>query len=63
MRKENIHIRHAENSVHGEKRIENFSVDGYCQKTKTVYEFLGCFDHGHCKFDDPKKQLDTHLRV
>jgi len=22
-------------------------VDGYCLETNTVYEFLGCFWHGH----------------
>jgi G:T-mismatch repair DNA endonuclease (very short patch repair protein) len=22
-------------------------VDGYCAETRTVYEFLGCFFHGH----------------
>ena len=40
-------IRHAENHPHGEKRIENTYVDGYCEKTNTVYEFLGCYFHGH----------------
>ena len=29
MKNENVKIRHAENSPHGEKRIENFSVDDY----------------------------------
>ena len=24
-----------------------FSVDWYCPETKVVYEFLGCFYHGH----------------
>ena len=62
MRTENIHIRHAENSVHGEKRIQNYSVDGYCEETNTVYEFLGCFHHGHCVHDDPKKILETYIR-
>jgi len=23
------------------------SVDGYCLETNTVYEFFGCFWHGH----------------
>ena len=59
----NVKIRHAENSPHGEKRIENFSVDGYCEDTKTVYEFLGCYHHGHCIYDDPKKQLETLIRI
>ena len=55
MRTENIHIRHAEHSVHGEKRIENFSIDGYCEETNTVYEFLGCYHHGHCVHSNPTK--------
>lgn len=30
--------------------VPQYSVDGYCAETKTVYEFLGCFYHGHtCK--------------
>jgi G:T-mismatch repair DNA endonuclease (very short patch repair protein) len=24
-----------------------YSVDGYCAQSRTVYEFLGCFWHGH----------------
>ena len=62
METEHINIRHAENSVHGEKRIQNYSVDGFCEETNTVYEFLGCFHHGHCMYDDPKKILDTYIR-
>jgi hypothetical protein len=27
--------------------LPHLSVDGYCAETKTVYEFLGCFWHGH----------------
>jgi hypothetical protein len=27
--------------------LPNFSVDGYCAETKTVYEFNGCYWHGH----------------
>jgi G:T-mismatch repair DNA endonuclease (very short patch repair protein) len=27
--------------------LPHFSVDGYCAETRTVYEFLGCFFHGH----------------
>jgi hypothetical protein len=27
--------------------LPHFSVDGYCAGTRTVYEFLGCFCHGH----------------
>jgi len=24
-----------------------FSMDGYCSETRTIYEFNGCFHHGH----------------
>jgi len=27
--------------------LPHFSVDGYCPQTKTIYEFNGCFHHGH----------------
>ena len=27
--------------------LPNYSVDGYCAESRTVYEFLGCFWHGH----------------
>ena len=27
--------------------LPHFSVDGFCQETRTVYEFLGCYYHGH----------------
>jgi hypothetical protein len=27
--------------------VPNLSVDGFCVETGTVYEFLGCFWHGH----------------
>ncbi len=45
MRTNDIHIRHAENG--GEHRINNFSVDGFDEDNNTVYEFHGCFWHGH----------------
>jgi hypothetical protein len=41
-------IRHAGNG--GEFRLPElprYSVDGYCAATRTVYEFMGCFYHGH----------------
>ena len=59
----NIQIRHAENHVHGEKRIQNEYVDGFCDNT--IYEFLGCFHHGHScqnKYDIKKwEQTQTRL--
>ena len=27
-----------------------------------MYEFLGCQFHGHCKYDNPKKKLETYIR-
>jgi len=27
--------------------LPHVSVDGYCPETKTIYEFNGCFHHGH----------------
>ena len=42
--KDNIRIDHCMNGK--EKKIVNYSVDGYCQQTDTVYECLGCFMHG-----------------
>ena len=27
--------------------LPNLSVDGYCRETRKVYEFLGCYWHGH----------------
>lgn len=50
-KKENIFIQHIGNT--GEKilKINNkiFKLDGYCEKTNTIYEFLGDFWHGNPK--------------
>jgi hypothetical protein len=27
--------------------LSNLSVDGFCAETKTMYEFNGCYWHGH----------------
>ena len=42
--KEDLCIQHARNG--GEKRFGDYSLDGYCEETQTVYEFQGCFWHG-----------------
>ena len=42
--KEDLYIQHARNG--GEKRFEVYSLDGYCEETRTAYEFQGCFWHG-----------------
>ena len=39
--KEGICIQHVRNG--GEKRVGNYSLDGYCEETHTAYEFQGCF--------------------
>ena len=43
----NENMTHAENSVHGEVRIGNHSVHGFDVTTNTVYEYYGCYHHGH----------------
>ena len=27
--------------------LPHLSVDGFCPQTRTVYEFMGCYFHGH----------------
>ena len=41
---EEINIEHAKNG--GEKRVEGYSLDGFCEERNTAYEFHGCFWHG-----------------
>ena len=56
-----IAIRHAENNCNGEMRIENMYVDGFCKETNTVFEFFGCFHHGHqC---NPKHRLEEWIKT
>ena len=44
-KKNNIEIQHALNG--GEVNIKDIGkVDGFCNETKVVYEFQGCFWHG-----------------
>lgn len=48
MKKESIHIQHAENG--GEIKIPEIGkVDGYCKQTNTIYEFHGSYWHGKRK--------------
>ena len=42
--KEDLYIQHVRNG--GEKRVEGYSLDGYCEEINTAYEFQGCFWHG-----------------
>ena len=47
--KEDIRIQHVRNG--GEKRVGNYSLDGYCQETNTAYEYQGCYWHGKNLWD------------
>jgi G:T-mismatch repair DNA endonuclease (very short patch repair protein) len=41
-------IRHGRNGrEYRLPELPNFSVDGFCEETNTVYEFNGCYWHGH----------------
>ena len=45
---DNYHIKHARNGLEYRlPELPNFSVDAYCEETRIVYEFLGCYVHGH----------------
>lgn len=45
-----LKIIHRRNSPNGsEITIAGYKVDGYCPDTKTVYQFDGCYWHGHEK--------------
>jgi hypothetical protein len=49
MKKDNIFIQHAKNIGEKKIKINNklFKLDGYCEKTNTVYEFYGDIWHGN----------------
>ena len=64
MRTKNVKIRHAE-TPRGEYRIDNYKVDGYDEENNTVYEFHGCYHHGHfchTKWYNAKKWDNTVQR-
>nr|XP_022311186.1 uncharacterized protein LOC111116481 [Crassostrea virginica] len=50
-------IQHAWNG--GEVKFGNFTVDGYDESTRTVYEFYGCYWHG-CPICFPDLTTETH---
>ncbi|CAC5368814.1 unnamed protein product [Mytilus coruscus] len=58
MNEENVFIQHALNR--GEFKIPGtkFHVDGYCQETNDVFEFLGCHWHG-CRKCFPCERSET----
>ena len=49
MKNNKIKILHKLNNQK-EIRIGNYLVDGFCPKTKTVYEYNGCYYH-YCRFN------------
>lgn len=61
-----INISHAENGGEYKINYDNkiLKVDGYCKKTNTIYEFLGCYWHFHyyntCQFTKNKKLFEKN---
>ena len=53
-------IQHGQNR--GEVRIENYFVDGFDENTNTIYEYYGCYHHGHCHHYNPTKWTKTMKR-
>ena len=47
-RKQGVYIQHGRNV--GERREGPYFLDGCCEKTRTAYEFHGCFYHGCPKY-------------
>ena len=47
-------------SSEGEVMILNRHVDGYCEETKTIYQFHGCFFHG-CESCYDREEYNTVL--
>ena len=45
--KEIIHIRHQLNNTEKRIRDRRLPLDGFHAQTQTVYQFYGCFWHGH----------------
>ena len=43
---ENVHIQSMANGA--ERRVGCYQLDGFCEQTRTMYEFYGCYWHG-CK--------------
>ena len=61
---EGITIRHGHNGKEYRlPELPNYSVDGYCEKEKTVYEFLGCFWHGHTCLSFRDRPLGTECET
>lgn len=45
--KEGIEIRHQFNGKEKRVGMRRLPVDGWCKETQTIYQFHGCFWHGH----------------
>jgi G:T-mismatch repair DNA endonuclease (very short patch repair protein) len=60
---ENNHRLNSKLSVGGETKILDHFVDGYCDDTRTIYQFHGCFYHG-CKkcYDGEEYNQIVHER-
>ena len=61
--KESIHIRHQLNNT--EKRIggRRLPADGFNAQTQTVFQFHGCFSHGHdCALNRGKEYNDKRQK-
>jgi hypothetical protein len=52
---EDVYIQHAFNGK--EKIIGPYRVDGYAEKTNTVYEYNGCCWHGHTCISNRKQKV------
>ena len=60
MHKHNCHIRHKLN--YGEKAIGKFFVDGWDPISGKIWEFNGCWHHGHSCYIN-REQFNTQLNV
>jgi very-short-patch-repair endonuclease len=62
--RDGVNIEHAHNM--GEKRIGRYFVDGFDTANKTIYEFNGCYFHGHqCEINekDYNERCGVPMRV
>jgi hypothetical protein len=57
---ENVNIKHHQNNGK-EVRIGPYLVDGYDTKTNTIYQFHGCYFHGHSCIN-PKNEKEKKLK-
>jgi len=69
-KRDNIYIKHCANQGGKEIVICGYRVDGYCEETKTIYEYHGCLYHGcpHCfgnQWDDspPPEACDSGFKT